>query len=85
MHVAKCGTTKQPERFRITVLFLCNQERFSRRMLTHLFVYWYHSGQRSLAGYDPWGCKELDTTKPLILSLLLHSDYENRDIELEQG
>ena len=22
-------------------------------------------GQRSMAGYSPWGCKELDTTEPL--------------------
>ena len=26
-------------------------------------------GQRSLAGYSPWGCKESDTTERLILSL----------------
>ena len=26
-------------------------------------------GQRSLAGYSPWGCKELDTTERLTLSL----------------
>ena len=24
--------------------------------------------QRSLAGYSPWGCKELDTTEQLILT-----------------
>ena len=29
-------------------------------------------GQRSLVGYIPRGCKELDTTKWLTLSLLLH-------------
>ena len=26
-------------------------------------------GQRSLVGYNPWGCKELDTTEQLSLSL----------------
>ena len=26
-------------------------------------------GQRSLAGYSPWGCKVLDTTERLTLSL----------------
>ena len=26
-------------------------------------------GQRSLMGYGPWGCKELDTTKQLVLLL----------------
>ena len=24
---------------------------------------WRIQGQRSLVGYNPWGCKELDTTK----------------------
>ena len=28
-------------------------------------------GQRSLAGYSPWGCKELDTTEQLTLLLSL--------------
>ena len=27
-------------------------------------------GQRNLAGYSPWGCKELDMTELLILSLV---------------
>ena len=26
-------------------------------------------GQRSLAGYGPWGCKESDTTERLFLSM----------------
>ena len=29
-------------------------------------------GQRSLVGYSPWGCKELDTTEQLTLS---HSHF----------
>ena len=29
-------------------------------------------GQRGLAGYSPWGCKELDPTVWLIASLSLH-------------
>ena len=32
-------------------------------------------GQRSLAGYSPWGCKELDTTEQLTLSLSLFMEY----------
>ena len=32
-------------------------------------------GQRSLPGYSPWGCKELDTTQLLTLSLSLHETY----------
>ena len=27
------------------------------------FLAWDFPGQGSLAGYSPWGCKELDTTK----------------------
>ena len=30
-------------------------------------------GQRRLAGYSPWGCKESDTTDGLTLALLLNS------------
>ena len=36
-------------------------------------VFWprkFH-GQRSLAGYSPWGCKESDTTERLSLSMTL--------------
>ena len=29
-------------------------------------------GQRSLAGYSPWGCKELDTTEQLTLSYMFN-------------
>ena len=29
-------------------------------------------GQRSLAGYSPWGCKESDTTEQITLSLFLN-------------
>ena len=28
---------------------------------------------RSLAGYSPWGCKELDSTERLTLSLFFHA------------
>ena len=36
---------------------------------TPVFLLGEVHGQRSLAGYSPWGCKELDTTEPLTLSL----------------
>ena len=32
---------------------------------------WESRGQRSLAGYSPWGCKELDTTEYTHISHLL--------------
>ena len=34
-------------------------------------------GQRSLVGYSPWGCKELDTTEQLTLKELLHVQDKN--------
>ena len=34
-------------------------------------------GQRSLAGYSPWGCKELDTTGEGNGTLLQYSCLEN--------
>ena len=34
---------------------------------TLLFLPGEFHGQRSLAGYTPWGCKELDTTELLTL------------------
>ena len=36
---------------------------------TPVFLPGESHGQRSLVGYSPWGCKELDTTEPLTLSL----------------
>ena len=36
---------------------------------TPLFLSGESHGQRSLAGYSPWGGKELDTTEQLTLSL----------------
>ena len=34
-----------------------------RRKPTQVFLPGKSHGQRSLAGYSPWGCKELDVTK----------------------
>ena len=36
---------------------------------TPVFLPGKFHGQRSLVGYSPWGCKELDTTDWLTLSL----------------
>ena len=38
---------------------------------TPVFLLGEFCGQRSLAGYSPWGCKELDMTEQLTLSLSL--------------
>ena len=35
-------------------------------------------GQRSLAGYSPWGCKKLDTTEQLLLTHYQEGRQEKR-------
>ena len=37
--------------------------------LTPVFLPGESHGQRSLAGYNPWGCKESDTTERLSMSV----------------
>ena len=37
-------------------------------LLTPVFLPREFHGQRSLAGYHPWGCKELDMTEKLTFS-----------------
>ena len=47
-----------------------------KRMATHSSILaWKIHGQRSLAGYSPWCCKELDTTERLTHT---HSPEANR-------
>ena len=43
-------------------------------------------GQRSLAGYSPWSCKESDTMEwlTLSLSLSLHIDLKNEKMEISE-
>ena len=44
-----------------------------RRQRLHIPVFWpgEFRGQRSLAGYSPWGLKQLETTEQTALSLSL--------------
>ena len=42
---------------------------------TPVFLPGESHGRRSLAGYSPWSCKELDTTEQLMLSLAKFSFY----------
>ena len=47
------------------------EKNYRRKWLpTPVFLPGESHGQRSLAAYSPWGCKELDTTERLTLSLL---------------
>ena len=42
------------------------EDLLEKRMATHSSILaWRIHGQRSLAGFGPWGCKELETTKGL--------------------
>ena len=42
-------------------------------MATPVFLTREFHGQRTLAGYSPWGCKEFDTTEQLTLQALVYS------------
>ena len=42
------------------------------KLPTPVFLLGEFHGQRSLVSYSPWGCKELDTTELLTLSLLFN-------------
>ena len=50
---------------------LCWEGPLEKKMATHTSILEPGEvyGQRSLAGYTPWGCKELDTTERLTLRL----------------
>ena len=53
------------------VQFLGQEDALEKGMaITLAFLPEGFHGQRSLAGYSPWGCKELNTTERLTLSLL---------------
>ena len=46
------------------VQFLGREDPLEREMATHSSIPdWEIHGQRSLAGYSLWGCKELDTAE----------------------
>ena len=45
---------------------LGQEDPLEKRIVTHSSILSLRShGQRSLAGYSPWGCKKSDTTEPL--------------------
>ena len=56
-----------------TQVWSLGQEKIPWRrkwLLTPVFLPGKSHGQRSLAGYSPWGCKKLDMTEQLLLSLV---------------
>ena len=42
-------------------------------------------GQRSLVGYSPWGCKELDTAEQLTLTHIWIDRYMDRGMDAYMG
>ena len=51
-----------------------------KRQSTPVFLLWESQGQRSLAGYSPWGHKESDTTESLTLSLFTYVNLKSVQI-----
>ena len=58
------------------VWYLCGKDRLEEEMANpfHIpvFLPGQSYGQRSLAGYSPWDCKELDTTEQLNTRIQMH-------------
>ena len=53
---------------------------------TPVFLPGESHGQRSLAGYSPWGCKELDTTEQLSVYTHTHTHtHTHAHINIPQG
>ena len=51
------------------------EDPLEKEMATHSSTTaWKTHGQRSLVGYSPWGCKELDTTERLHFHFHLWGD-----------
>ena len=52
------------------VRFLVQDDPLEKEIATHsIFLPGEIHGQKSLVSYSPWGCKELETTERLTLSL----------------
>ena len=49
----------------------CQEDLREKRMATHSSILSWSPGQKSLAGYSPWGGKEVDTAERLTPSLSL--------------
>ena len=59
------------------------EDPLEKEMATHSIILAGKShGQRSLAGYSPWGHKELDTTEILSSNKLAHAQQNWRELTL---
>ena len=57
------------------------EDPLEKGMITPVFLPGKYHGQRGLAGYSPWGCKESDITEGLTLSLHFHEEVKKNLIE----
>ena len=58
-----------PVRQETWVRSLGREDPLEKGMANHSSILAWRIPQRSLAGHSPWGCRELDTTEQLTLSL----------------
>ena len=68
----------------IQVQSLGQEDSLEKKMATHSRILaWKINGQRSLAGYSLWGCKELDMTEWLSTAQTSSGDHfvMNKNIE----
>ena len=65
---------------------LHQEEPLAKEMVTHSSsLAWEVHGQRSLAGYSPWGRKELDTTGQLTLLLSFCNDSSPNLMQIQSN
>ena len=55
--------------------FLVRKSPWRRKWQPMVFLPGKSLGQRSLAGYSPWGCKESDTTEAMERTSHISSDF----------
>ena len=59
--------SKLPAMQETWVRSLGGEDHLEKGMATHSIILGESHGQRSLVGYSPWGCKELDSAEQLTL------------------
>ena len=66
------------------VQFLAWEDPLEKEMATPILLPGESQEQRSLAGYSPWGCKELDMTEWLAYYVTIYM-WRETNKELERG
>ena len=76
------GVKHLPAMRETRVWFLGQEDPLEKEMATRSSILAWKSPWRSLVGYSPWGCKELDTTERLHL---IANTYENLPLKSNAG